>query len=190
MNQFLHEITPLVSHYGLWVVFFGMMIEGTMMIIVSGILCYLGLLSVKETIPVAILGAIAGDQLWYLLGRYYAGRVLDRFPTLKQKVEKLASAVQSKGDWLAFGARFIYSGAIVFPLTLGVYRYPHPRFTFFDAIGVTLWSIAGITIGYLLGTGAEQIFGEIKKVEHLLLLIVIVGVAVWLIGSRISKNIR
>ena len=58
----LEELTSLVSQYGLWIVFFGMMTEGTIMIIVSGILCYLGILSLKEIIPVAILGAFIGDQ--------------------------------------------------------------------------------------------------------------------------------
>jgi len=190
MDHLLQEITPLVSHYGLWIVFFGMIVEGTMMIIVTGILCYLGMLSLKEAIPVAMLGAMAGDQLWYLLGKYYASRVLERFPSLKGKVQKLSNTVKNKGDWLAFGARFVYSGAIIFPLALGMYGYPHRRFTLLDIMGVTLWSIVGVSLGYLFGTGAEQLFGEIEKVEHLLFLVLVVVVAVWFIGSRISKKMR
>lgn len=58
----LEELTSLVSHYGLWIVFFGMMTEGSIMILVSGVFCYLGMLSLKETIPVAIFGAFIGDQ--------------------------------------------------------------------------------------------------------------------------------
>ena len=85
----LEELTSLVSQYGLWIVFFGMMTEGTIMILVSGVMCYLGMLSLKETIPVAILGALIGDQFWYCLGKCYGQNILNRFPSLKQRIQKL-----------------------------------------------------------------------------------------------------
>ena len=86
----LEELTSLVSQYGLWIVFFGMMTEGTIMIILSGVLCYLGMLSLAETIPVAIFGALIGDQFWYFTGRYYGQYILHRFPLLKQRIKKLS----------------------------------------------------------------------------------------------------
>jgi len=179
MDHMIQEISPFVSHYGLWIVFFGMMIEGTTMILISGILCYLGFLSVTETMPVAIFGAIVGDQFWYFLGKTYTRKVLERFPSFRQSIEKLSNNVKKKGNLMAFGSRFVYSGAIIFPLALGVYGYPYKKFTLFDVIGVTLWAAVGISIGYFLGTGAEQLFGEIKKIEYLLLFIAFVSIVVW-----------
>ena len=188
MNHLLTEVTPLVSQYGLWIVFFGMMVEGTTMILVSGILCYLGMLSIGETIPVAILGAVAGDQFWYFLGKNYTHRVMEYFPSFKNRVEKLSEKVRNKGDWLAFGGRFIYSGAIVFPLALGTYSYSYKRFTLFDLAGVALWAASGIALGYLFGTGVEHFFGEIKKVEHLLLVFVAAGFSAWLLRRYFGKK--
>ena len=176
----LEELTSLVSHYGLWIVFFGMMTEGTIMILVSGVLCYLGMLSLKETIPVAILGALIGDQFWYSLGRCYGQKILNRYPTLKQKIQKLEHAVKKRGSWLAFSGRFIYSGAILFPITLGTYGYLYQKFTLFNTLGIILWSVSGITLGYILGTGAEQVFGKIPKIEHFIGLLFIIIVVVWL----------
>ncbi len=179
MDHLLHEVTPLISSYGLWVIFFGMMIEGTTMIIVAGILAYLGMLPIGETVVVAIAGAAVGDQLWYLLGKRYTARVLQRFPSLSARVERLSDKVHKKGNLLAFGSRFVYGGAILFPVALGVYDYPHRKFTLFDLFGVTLWACAGIALGYFLGTGVEQLFGKIKKVEHLLWLFAIIVFVVW-----------
>ncbi len=179
MNHLLQEITPLISSYGLWVIFFGMMIEGTTMILVAGILAYLGMLPVGETILVAIAGAVAGDQLWYFLGKRYTARLLKRFPSVAARVERLADKVRQKGNLLAFASRFVYSGAILFPVALGVYDYPHRKFTFFDLLGVTLWACVGVAIGYFLGTGVEQLFGKIEKVKHLLWLLAIVAFVVW-----------
>lgn len=176
----LEELTSLVSQYGLWIVFFGMMTEGTIMIIVSGVLCSLGMLSLEETIPVSIFGALLGDQFWYFIGRYYSQNILNRFPLLKQRIKNLEHSVKKRGSWLAFSGRFIYSGAIVFPVTLGTYRYLHKKFTLFNTLGIIVWSVLGILLGYILGTGAEQIFGKIEKIEQFIALLFIIIFLVWI----------
>ncbi len=180
MDHFLHEIIPFVEQYGLWVVFFGMMVEGTMMILATGILCYLGMLPLGWAVPVAIAGAVLGDQFWYLLGRRAGPWLFARFPRLGERVRRLEDAIRRRGNWFAFGQRFVYSGAILFPLALGAYAYPHRRFLLFDLLGDTLWSLLGIGLGYLLGSGAEALFGEMERVWHLLLLLggVVLGVLV------------
>ena len=190
METLLHEITPWVSQYGLWIVFFGMMVEGTTMILATGILCYLGMLSPTEAFAAAVAGAILGDQLWYLLGRRYARPLLVRFPRLATHVNRLEEKVRSKGDWLAFSGRFIYSGAILFPLTLGVYRYSWKRFSLLDALGVGIWAAGGIALGALLGTGIERIFGELQRLEDLLLAILLVGLGAWQLRRFFSRRRR
>jgi len=181
MEHLLSEITPLVSAYGLWIVFFGMMVEGTSMIIATGILCYLGMFSFPSAFFVAILGAVVGDQLWYFLGQRYALRLLNYFPSLKPRVEKLEESVHHKGALLAFSGRFIYSGAILFPMTLGIYKYDHRTFSIFDTLGVMVWSFLGISLGYVLGTSAELIFGKLEKVWHFVLILAFIIFIAWVI---------
>ena len=156
------------------------------MILVSGVLCYLGMLSFFEAVPVAIAGAVVGDQFWYFVGKNYASLLLKKFSTLKERVEKLADSVTSRGKWLAFGGRFVYGGAILFPVTLGIYNYSHRRFTLFDTLGVTLWSFSGILLGYFLGSQIEEFLGKIEKVWHFVLLIAVVLVVLYLI-TRLSS---
>ncbi len=184
----LEELTSLVSQYGLWIVFFGMMTEGTIMILVSGVLCYLGMLSLEETIPVAIFGALMGDQFWYFIGRYYGQNILKRFPLLKQRVKKLEHSVKKRGIWLAFSGRFIYSGAILFPVTLGIYGYLHKKFTLFNTLGIIVWSVSGISVGYILGTGAEHVFGKIEKIEQFIGLVFIIIFLVWVTKSYFKSR--
>ena len=88
--------------------------------------------------------------------------------------------MKKRGSWLAFSGRFIYSGAIVFPVTLGTYRYLHKKFTLFNTLGIIVWSVLGILLGYILGTGAEQIFGKIKKIEQFITLLFIIIFLVWI----------
>jgi membrane protein DedA with SNARE-associated domain len=188
MQQMLHELMPYISHYGLWIVFFGVMVEGTTMILLTGILCYLGMLSLKEAIPIAIIGAIIGDQFWYLVGKYYTSYIVKKIPSLDQKIKKLKSTIEKKSTWIALGSRFIYGGAILFPLTLGNYNYSHKKFTIFDTIGVTAWSISGVMLGYFLGNSTEKYLVEIEKVWHLFLILLISLIIVKLIRYYFLKK--
>ena len=165
-----------------------MMVEGSTMIIIAGVLCFLHMLPIQKTFLVAILGAFLGDQLWYWIGRLYAPMLLKKFPSLKPKIQKLSSHIQKRGDILSFSGRFIYSGAILFPFTLGMYRFSYKRFFIFDGMGVTLWSFLGIGVGYLLGTGAEYFFGKMRKVWHLLAIIAIIIAVVILVKTRFIKQ--
>jgi membrane-associated phospholipid phosphatase len=72
MEQILH----LIEHYGYLVVFFGVMLESTGVplpgetnLFASGFLAQRGHLDVGDAILFGILGAVAGDQLGYWVGR-------------------------------------------------------------------------------------------------------------------------
>ena len=188
MDHFLHEITPFVSQYGLWVVFFGMMVEGTMMILATGILVSLGMLPPGWAVVAALAGAVLGDHFWYGLGRRFGPWLFGRFPRLGEKVRGLEGAIRRRGAWFAFGERFVYSGAILFPVALGAYGYPRSRFTRYDLLGDALWSVAGIALGYALGTGAEVLLGRMEKVWHLLLLLGAVFLIVWLLRKKLPRR--
>jgi len=189
MQQFLQQITPFVSEYGLIIIFTGMMIEGTAMILLTGFLCYHGFFSVEEAWIASVLGAVAGDNLWFYLGNIYGKKILNRFSALKEKSTKAFSLISSKADIIAFSARFIYGGAIIFPLTLGLHNYSKKRYILLDTVGDSIWAIAGIGIGYYAGNGIEAMFGKIDKIEHLLLLLFLaVVLAVLLRKSNVFKK--
>ncbi len=179
----------LLSEYGLWIVFFGMIVEGTAVILLSGVLCHLGLLPCEETLIVAILGAIIGDQIWFYIGKNYAHRVLSKYPLLNDKVEALKKKAETKSKWLAMTSRFIYGGAIAIPLVLGTQHYEHKKFTLFDTIGVSLASIIGLSIGYMLSSSLQKVTSEITQIEHFMLLLVII-VAIMLLYKYKKKSNR
>ena len=170
----MEDLINLLSEYGLWIVFFGMIIEGTAVILLSGVLCHLGILPYEETLVVAILGAIIGDQMWFYIGKNYAHKVLSKFPLLKEKVDALKNKVETKAKWLAMSSRFIYGGAIAFPFVLGIQNYSHKKFTLFDAIGTSLASITWLSIGYILSSSLKKVTTQITQIEHFMLLLVII----------------
>lgn len=189
MEQLLQQIIPLVSEYGLIVIFFGMIFEGTAMILIAGFLCYMGVFSLGEAWIVAFLGAVVGDHIWFYLGHAYGKKIINRFPTLKTKFTQALPFINSKADLIALFERFIYGGGIIFPFTLGIENYSKKRYLLFDLIGDSLWAIVGLGLGYYFSNGIEMLFGKIETLEHfLLLIIVIVGIA-WLFkGKMFHRN--
>jgi len=181
----MDNILNLLSQYGLWIVFIGMIIEGTAVIILSGVLCHMGVLPCESTLLVAILGAMAGDQMWFYIGHNYAQKFLSKFQNIKKQIEKLRNKVQSKADILALTSRFIYSGAIAFPLVLGMHNYSHKRFTILDAIGVSFASIVGLSIGYFLSSSVKKLLGDINHFEHMFLLVLIL-----IVSMKVYKGLR
>jgi len=174
----MESVLTLLSEYGLWVVFFGMIVEGTAVIILSGVLCHMGVLPCGDTILVAILGAIIGDQLWFYIGKNYGQKFLLKFPTIDKQIKKMEDKVQSKADILAMTSRVISGGAIAFPLVLAMHNYSHKRFTVLDSIGASLASMIWLSIGYFLSNSFQKILGDINHFEHMLLLIIILTVGI------------
>ncbi len=184
----INELAPLISHYGFIIIILGMMIEGTTMVIAVGVICYLGLMPLSIAIISSITGAILGDWFWYFVGRNYASFVISKFPSLKEKIDSLNDKIQTKGNILAFLERYIYGGALLFPIALGVDRYPFKKYVIFESIGTTLWAILGVGLGYLLGSSAQEIFGKIEKIEHLLAVIIVISVIIWIIKRKFFKH--
>ena len=174
----MDHLLSLLSEYGLWIVFIGMTVEGTAVIILSGVLCHMGVLPCGSTLFVAIFGAIVGDQMWYYIGHTYAQKFLSRFQNIAKQIEKLRKTVQSKAEILALTSRFIYGGAIAFPFVLGMHNYSHKKFTILDAIGISFASITGLSIGYFLSSSFKKVLGDINHFEHMILFIFIIFVSV------------
>ncbi len=179
MENLLQDLTPLISQYGLVIVFFGMMVEGTSMILISGVLCYLGILSFGSTFLVAVLGSVLSDHVWFILGRHYGQSILKKFPTFERRSKEVFSSIRSNADIVASTSRFIVGGAIIFPLILGLKQYPQKKFTLFDTLGDTVLAFLGLSLGYFLGTAVETLFGKIERFEHLLLIILLIITVVW-----------
>src|SRR6185436_15979846 len=61
-------IENLIRHYGLWAVFFGVMIEGDLTLLFAGVLAHYGLFSFSEAVLVSTLGGVIGDLISYQIG--------------------------------------------------------------------------------------------------------------------------
>ncbi len=187
MEQMLAELTPWVNQYGLIAIYIGMLFEGSTVILAAGVLCYLHMIPLGETIAVAAAGGITSDQMWYFAGRRYAHKLISRFDFLHRGIAAFQKKIAGKERWMSALAHFIYSGAVFIPLLLGMQHYHHGTFTRYSILGVSLWALLGVMAGYLLGSGIETVVGKIDHIGHLLLIFLGIGATVWLLGRYFRR---
>lgn len=89
------------------------------------------------------LGAIIGDSLLYWLARTVLRRTMARRVDQVQQNEKVARAMEVMSQTapllIVFG-RFVPGLRFMVGATMGLTRYPYPRFLLWDSIGGVLWA--------------------------------------------------
>lgn len=134
-------------------------------------------LSLPLTILCAVIGALAGAHVGYLIGRH-GGRPLlanGRSPRLVQAAERAEQFLQRYGVGRALVlARFVPLVRTVINPLAGVIGVPIRTFTLWQCIGGLVWTVGVTLAGFALGS-------SISNVDRYLLPIVGVIVAVSLL---------
>jgi len=107
----------------------------------------------------AAVGAFAGDNLSYLLGRRFGPAVQRRFFTTPKGIKARAWAERSLdryGTQLIVVCRFIPGGRTAVTLTCGLTGYPRRRFVAATALAAVIWALYAFFIGRLGGQAFED----------------------------------
>lgn len=123
-------------------------------VIIGGIAAGLGAYPVGLVIAAGAVGAFAGDNTAYLLGRR-AGPWFERRAQRKEKTRlRLVWAkqqIRARGGILLVTARFIPGGRTVLTLSCGITRQPHPWFMRWTAFAAIIWATYAAMLGYAGG---------------------------------------
>ena len=158
------------------------------MVILGGVLVSAGVLEGPQTIVVAVLGAIIGDNIGFALGRHLGRPWLERHGHLVgmhggvlMRVDLLFAR---HGGKAVLVGRFIGFLRAMAPFVAGASRMPYAVFVAYNSPGAAAWGIGFVLLGYFLGeswTIAERWIGRVGVVLGVL---VIVGVVVWFWRAR------
>ena len=101
------------------------------------------------------LGAVVGDSLLYWLSRTLLRRSMRHRLEQAQQDPRVAGALQVWGDTapllIVFG-RFVPGLRFVVGATMGLTKYPYPRFLAWDVVGGTLWAAYTCVFSYAVAT--------------------------------------
>jgi membrane protein DedA with SNARE-associated domain len=110
----------LISHYGYVALVIGTFVEGESILIVAGFAVHLGYLKLQCVILTAFAGTMAGDQLYFFLGRVKGEVFLQRQPRWETKVKRVWKLLDRYRTLLILGFRFAYGLRTVIPFAIGL----------------------------------------------------------------------
>ena len=121
------DINNLISHYGYAALIIGSMAEGETITLLGGVAAHQGLLKFPLVVISVALGGMIGDQLLYLLGRRFGGRLLKRFSRHQARIRKAQRLIKSHPYLFVIGTRFMYGFRVIGPLLIGASGLPPVR---------------------------------------------------------------
>jgi membrane protein DedA with SNARE-associated domain len=146
-------------------------------------------------IAVAVVGTVAGDHVWYLLGRLMGRRFLDRYGRrLRISGPRLATAdrfLRRFGGIALILGRFAATIRIVITPLAASRGMSYARFLAFDLTGAVLWAAGFVWLGRAAGAvgGKGGLIGTVAVVTTVAASTIVMSFMVrrWLSGrARVS----
>lgn len=169
----------IISHYGLYAVFAGAMLEGETLLLVAGYAAHRGYLDLEAVVAVAWAGAVAGDQLFFALGRRYGQALIARRATLAARVGQALRRIDRHASTIVFAMRFLWGSRMILPIALGMTRTPRWRFLCFDLAAALVWSTVVTGVGYFFGAIIAGHAAVLHRYEHWGIALVLLAAGVW-----------
>ena len=168
MARLLEHLLDLIARLGDWsyliifgaaalecAAFAGLLVPGESLVLASGFFVHRGILQLDSVMAAAALGAVAGDNIGYLLGtrlgREWLLRKGSRFGLRRKRLAQVEAFFHRQGAKAVFLGRFIGFARALVPFVAGASRMPYRKFVIYDGLGALLWTVGFVTLGYVLG---------------------------------------
>jgi len=147
-------------------------IPAVLFLISAGTLARDGKLSLALVLTTAVVGAVAGDVLWFEAGRYWGSHILRILTSVSEDPKALST--KARAIFARFGlvsllfAKFVPGLDGITPPLAGMEGTRRAAFLSFDAGGSLLWSIAYVGIGLCFSKQVDVILGALQASERVL----------------------
>ncbi|NOZ80635.1 MAG: phosphatase PAP2 family protein [DPANN group archaeon] len=160
---FIQSLLPAIEHFPIisyWIALLvaalettigvGLLIPGSTILLLMGALAAKGYLDLGDLLWFAVIGAIIGDNINYIIGKRYGARIFKKgFWFIKPAHFKKGEAFfERHGPKSVFIGRFIPSIKEVIPLTAGTFGMRRLPFMVWNTLGAIGWSLVWILPGY------------------------------------------
>jgi membrane protein DedA with SNARE-associated domain len=155
-------------------------------VIVAGLLCVVGDLTLGWVIVFAAAGAFVGDSTSYAIGRFFGRPVQRRFFDGRRgraTLEWARSQLARRGGTLILVARFVPGGRTATTFSAGLTRFPLRLFVPYALVAAVGWAVYAAVLGYLGGRTFHD--------RPWLALVIALGIAAGIaFGSEGARRIR
>lgn len=178
------DLEALIQAYGYPAVALGTFLEGELVLLLAGFLAYSEVLDLRGVMVAALLGSVAGDQLFFFLGRRYGPGIFRWRPHWEVRAEHIYGLLDRHYIPVVLGFRFVYGLRIVTPVVLGMSRVPTLHFVLLNIAGAVVWTVAVGLLGYFFGAVLTLVVGEVRAyLGWILLGLLAAGLLVWAVSA-------
>src|SRR5215510_12854930 len=191
---FLASLAPLLDNYGylavgglILVEDFGVPAPGESILIAASVYAGTGRLNIVAVGVIAVLAAIAGDNIGYAIGRFGGHALVLRFGKYvfltRERLDKAEKFFRRYGGEIVVVARFIEGLRQLNGIIAGIAEMPWPRFLAFNTLGAALWVGVWSAVGYLAGDHIGAIYSTATRYSLYLLIALAVLFAAWVVRA-------
>ena len=193
----LQFLSQLIELYGLYAVFFLVMIEGDITLLLAGVLAHSAffghsaMASFARVLLWGTLGGVASDNLAYLAGRAF-GKTVRNFRFYRSSKERMQRLTDRFGTLSIFLSKYIYGLRWASCTFYGVAHMPYVRFLSLSLASCFVWVLVLSGIGFFFSTAVMGLLGDFRRLGKALLVIVIVGILGFYLVKRLwlSKKVE
>jgi len=186
----LHQYLIAHQMLGYAIIFFGMMIEGDIILFTAGFLTHQGYFDIGIILILLFLGAIIGDNIWYVLGEVMGEKKL--FLRIKNLIEKATGPfdehLKNRPARTIFISKFAYGFYRPILLKAGAMKLSFGKFIEADLVATFLWIFLVGGLGYLSSASFLAIRRYLRYTELTLLLGITLFILISHFITRISKK--
>jgi membrane-associated protein len=128
-------------------------------VITAGVFAAAGDPSIPLVIVAAALGAFAGDQIAYAVGRRTGPRFLQRAQHGTRRaaaIDRAQRALGVRGGTIIIASRYFPGARTAVSMTAGAVAYEWRRFTSFGVVAAITWATYSAFVGFLGGVAFEH----------------------------------
>lgn len=196
---------PILAEYGYWALFavlcaesLGLPLPGETLLVASSFLATRGEMQIVAVAAVAVIAAVLGDNIGYLIGRWGGRRLILRhgarvgiYPDHLARAERFFARF---GPEIVVVARFLPVLRQLNGIVAGSAGMSWKRFVVYNILGATLWVGTWTTAVFLLGTQVERWLHRVQGLSAWLagvcVVLVLAGCAMLLRARRNRKSKR
>ncbi|HRY52418.1 MAG TPA: DedA family protein [Candidatus Portnoybacteria bacterium] len=178
----LDQAIEWLNQYRYFALFPLAVIEGPIITVVAGFFASLGYLSLPIAYAIIVAGDLAGDVVYYFIGRFGGRTFIDKWGKYlgagKEQVELLEKKFNKHGNKLLFIGKLSHGIGGAFLLAAGVIKMPLYQFLMSNLLATFIKSLALLLIGFYFGYAIDSINSYMERVS---LITLGIGVATALI---------
>jgi membrane protein DedA with SNARE-associated domain len=193
------ETLQFLIGYGYLVIFgwvfleqVGLPLPAIPVLFAAGALAGAGRLSLPLALALAVVAALAGDLIWYEIGRRKGGRVLNFLCRISLEpdscVRNTEAVFARHGARSLLVAKFLPGLGTAAPPLAGIFRMRLPRFLLFDGLGAVLWAGAFVVLGYLFSGHLERMATTAGRLGAWVLVLLVGALGAYVLGKYIRRR--